>query len=219
MPRAKKNTKPTDVMATLSRTINSIDTVTGNLNNLKVGSQEDQHNEEVEELRNAIVSQNNQNSNVQHLDSIPEGPTMMFPRHILSGKYMAFNPPPAPVPLDTAESLAAGAEAAAQTQEPQHRTYTAVLTIKESTDENGDITYEAHSGPLIADEQSIRPANTPFLDRMQIRQERYWMQQTAEESGMYAISVKRQRKLKMKKHKYKKLMRRTRNLRRRLDRN
>lgn len=34
-----------------------------------------------------------------------------------------------------------------------------------------------------------------------------------------AISVKRQRKLKMKKHKYKKLMRKTRNLRRRLDRN
>jgi hypothetical protein len=31
--------------------------------------------------------------------------------------------------------------------------------------------------------------------------------------------VKRQRKLKMKKHKYKKLMKRTRNLRRRLDRN
>ncbi len=39
-----------------------------------------------------------------------------------------------------------------------------------------------------------------------------------EERGMYTISVRRQRKLKMKKHKYKKLMRRTRNLRRRLDR-
>ncbi|KAK5726277.1 hypothetical protein LTR17_012897 [Elasticomyces elasticus] len=36
---------------------------------------------------------------------------------------------------------------------------------------------------------------------------------------MWVISVKRQRKLKMKKHKYKKLMKRTRNLRRRLDRN
>lgn len=34
---------------------------------------------------------------------------------------------------------------------------------------------------------------------------------------MYTISVKRQRRLKMKKHKYKKLMRKTRNLRRRLD--
>ena len=35
--------------------------------------------------------------------------------------------------------------------------------------------------------------------------------------SLYAISVKRQRRLKMKKHKYKKLMRKTRNLRRRLD--
>jgi len=33
---------------------------------------------------------------------------------------------------------------------------------------------------------------------------------------MLLISVKRQRKLKMKKHKYKKLMKRTRNLRRKL---
>ena len=40
----------------------------------------------------------------------------------------------------------------------------------------------------------------------------------ASDRNMYAISVKRQRRLKMKKHKYKKLMRRTRNLRRRLDR-
>jgi hypothetical protein len=35
---------------------------------------------------------------------------------------------------------------------------------------------------------------------------------------LQALSVKRQRKLKMKKHKYKKLMKRTRNLRRRLGR-
>lgn len=34
---------------------------------------------------------------------------------------------------------------------------------------------------------------------------------------LYAISVRRQRRLKMKKHKYKKLMRRTRTLRRKLD--
>ena len=40
-----------------------------------------------------------------------------------------------------------------------------------------------------------------------------------ERMKMFLISVKRQRKLKMKKHKYKKLMKRTRNLRRKLDRN
>jgi hypothetical protein len=41
---------------------------------------------------------------------------------------------------------------------------------------------------------------------------------TRRRAGMLLISVKRQRKLKMKKHKYKKLMKRTRLLRRKLDR-
>ncbi|KAL8665206.1 MAG: hypothetical protein Q9202_002428 [Teloschistes flavicans] len=60
----------------------------------------------------------------------------------------------------------------------------------------------------------------PFLERMRQRQ-RVWEDGLREEKGgvWRLISVKRQRKLKMKKHKYKKLMRKTRNLRRRLDRN
>lgn len=79
----------------------------------------------------------------------------------------------------------------------------------------------------------------PFLERMRRRQLLFLQQQQkkALEGGvlggmgyvrrapsarrrgrMWAISVKRQRKLKMKKHKYKKLMKRTRNLRRRLER-
>ncbi|MDI1488510.1 MAG: hypothetical protein OHK93_007785 [Ramalina farinacea] len=84
-------------------------------------------------------------------------------------------------------------------------------------------------------QQEIRylpPASTlqPFLSRMQARQLSYAdrldarfgrmrLQEEGEEEGggMQAISVKRQRKLKMKKHKYKKLMKRTKNLRRRLD--
>ena len=40
-----------------------------------------------------------------------------------------------------------------------------------------------------------------------------------ERGKIHALSVKRQRKLKMKKHKYKKLMKRTRTLRRKLERN
>jgi hypothetical protein len=119
--------------------------------------------------------------------------------------------------MNTADSLAAGSEAA-EAQEPQHRTYTAVLTIEESTDENGEVTYMAHSTPLVQRDPPATPARYPFLERMNIRQEQY--RERREEHGIYqAISVKRQRKLKMKKHKYKKLMRRTRNLRRRLDRN
>ena len=98
---------------------------------------------------------------------------------------------------------------------------------------------------LSAQELSIKEPTSPksrvqqpFLERMRRRQQLYLQAQhnkALERMGepramvrrrapgpkrvsMLLISVKRQRKLKMKKHKYKKLMKRTRNLRRRLDR-
>ena len=95
------------------------------------------------------------------------------------------------------------------------RTYTATLTIEESTSPLGEVTYVAHSSPLQDVEEPTVP--TAFRDRMRERRLRYVEERAGGE--MFSISVKRQRKLKMKKHKYKKLMRRTRNLRRRLDRN
>lgn len=213
--RTKTNAKPLEVISTLSSTLERLDAVTGNMKKMKLGSQQDQWNEETDELRAAITAESYRKAEVQHIDGAPEESMMNFPKHVLTGKYRPFNPPPAPLPMDTPESLAAGAEAA-ESQEMQHRTYTAVLTIEESTNSNGEVTYMAHSSPLVADEPP--PTPTRFLERMQIRQERY-REQRAEENEMIAISVKRQRKLKMKKHKYKKLMRRTRNLRRRLDRN
>lgn len=65
-----------------------------------------------------------------------------------------------------------------------------------------------------------RCPSQPFLDRMKKRQHSWENGLTGKKKEIWrSISVKRQRKLKMKKHKYKKLMRKTRNLRRRLDRN
>ena len=59
----------------------------------------------------------------------------------------------------------------------------------------------------------------PFRERMQERHQA-WERRVRERHELVwrAISVRRQRKLKMKKHKYKKLMRRLRNLKRREDR-
>jgi hypothetical protein len=113
------------------------------------------------------------------------------------------------------------------------RTYRAYLTFTESTNAAGEVTYMAHSSPLIVDIEELEhdsaaaiqePNSMPttFRERMNIRKERYeeFLHRRGErDAAVWAISVKRQRKLKMKKHKYKKLMRRTRNLRRRLDRN
>lgn len=213
----KTNTKPSEVISTLSNTLEQLDSATTNLKQLNLGPQQSQWNSETDELRAAITAESYRKAELKHLDKPPSDSFMDFPQHILSGRYQPFRPPPAPLPIDTAESLAAGAEAV-ESQAPQHRTYTAVVTIEESTDENGDVTYTAHSSPLVAEERSA--ANTPFLGRMRIRQARYkeYREKRAEEPGMEAISVKRIRRLKMKKHKYKKLMKKTRNLRQRLNR-
>lgn len=96
---------------------------------------------------------------------------------------------------------------------------------------------DANQQSSIQDPSPQRRPRQPFLDRMRRRQQTYLHaqhQRILERDGdrqrvvrrapykrrvqMLLISVKRQRKLKMKKHKYKKLMKRTRNLRRRLDR-
>ncbi|KAI1818188.1 hypothetical protein GGS20DRAFT_344095 [Poronia punctata] len=150
-----------------------------------------------------------------------------------SGAYLPFHPPPVPKPLSAGESEV-GASDRAQTRammlegdaalehEPQARTYKAVFTLEETTDKHGNVRITAHSPQLLEEhdgEESYGVSNPPrsFLERMALRQIRR-EHVRGQASGMLAISVKRQRKLKMKKKKYKKLMRRTRNERRKLDR-
>ena len=151
--------KPSEVISTLSDTLESLDAATGAVK--QVGSQREQWNAETDELRAAITAESYRKQETQHLDSPPADSAMIFSRHILSGRYQPFSPPPAPMPMDTAESLAAGAEAA-EALEPQHRTYTAVLTIEESTDEHGEVTYMAHSSPLVQKDPPAVPSRYPF---------------------------------------------------------
>lgn len=121
--------------------------------------------------------------------------------------------------MSDAQALEAGFEAAEELSKPNHaKTYHALITVEESKDENGDVQYTSYASGLVPAQEE--PAQPSFLDRMRTRQRRFEdaLGRRSEENKMWAISVKRQRKLKMKKHKYKKLMRKTRNLRRRLDR-
>ncbi|KAK5136530.1 hypothetical protein LTR08_002874 [Meristemomyces frigidus] len=103
---------------------------------------------------------------------------------------------------------------------------------------DGEAEAEAEDADHLAPIHEAPRIRQPFLERMRRRQTLYLQAQSAkleervsEQSAvmmrwapsgkrvkMLLISVKRQRKLKMKKHKYKKLMKRTRNLRRRIDR-
>lgn len=198
----------------MSRTLHNLESATGAASQVNIGRQQHQWSSEADELRAALNAESYRKGDIHQVDGVSNDLQMNFSQLALSPNHQPFHPPPVPMPMSTEESLAAGAEAAQAQEEAQHRTYTAVLTIEESTDHNGQVTYLTHSTPL--EESTPQPTN--FRERMYHRQERYWEQLT-EENGMLALSVKRIRKLKMKKHKYKKFMKRTRNLRRRLDRN
>ncbi|KAG4218531.1 hypothetical protein PC116_g32989 [Phytophthora cactorum] len=89
-----------------------------------------------------------------------------------------------------------------------------MFTLEETTDDNGQIRIIAHSPQVVEEPRAPKT----FLERMALRQIRWREEVRGQSPDMHAISVRRQRKLKMKKKKYKKLMKRTRNARRKLDR-
>jgi hypothetical protein len=141
----------------------------------------------------------------------------------MAGDFFPFRPPPLPQVQTLTDAQAAAApeahgEAAVglldESSQHQHRVYKAMFTIEESVEADGQTRIVAHSPRIMHDGQP-----RSFLERLAQRQLRFDEARARRESGgMLAISVKRQRKLKMKKKKYKKLMKRTRNLRRKLDR-
>jgi hypothetical protein len=141
--------------------------------------------------------------------------------------FRPFLPPPPPVAMDAAEKHSGQAS---RKHVAKQKSFSAVLTIVEKTDVNGRKRYETRACSIREDPPPVVPQEAPaienhprvrqpFLHHMRERQRR-WEEFQREKGGKvvwYLISVKRQRRLKMKKHKYKKLMRRTRNLRRKLD--
>lgn len=172
--------------------------------------------------------ENVQSISVKHADGTETSVYVQLDH--MSGQFLPFNPPPIPQPLSGAEvDASAESEGAGMAQsqepiiqEPQTRVYKALFTLEETIDENGRTHIKAHTPQLIEDNVGgarLDESNPPrsFLQRMalrEIKRERI----RGQANSMLAISVKRQRKLKMKKKKYKKLMRRTRNERRKLDR-
>lgn len=142
-------------------------------------------------------------------------------------KFVPFRPPPPPVPFNEAGDIAA-APAQIKEREIKQRAWSTSVVVIESTDASGMCTYSTKAAPMV---EIVAPAGEnlqgieqvevrqPFLRRMTQRQ--YLNNRNRgilQRPDMQAISVKRQRKLKMKKHKYKKLMKRTRLERRKLDR-
>ncbi|GJN70491.1 hypothetical protein PLIIFM63780_002917 [Purpureocillium lilacinum] len=195
-PRTKSN-KVSDTVSTISSTIDQLD---GPMAQLTIGGHQEDHGMaegmQKVELRNPDGSES----------------SIYLQVDTMSGEFLPFRPPPLPQEQSGIEADGLSAHAQVVEDVPHHRVYKAMFTIEESTEPDGQIRIVAHSPRIVNDEQP-----RSFLERMARRQVRFDEAQ-GPRRDMHAISVKRQRKLKMKKKKYKKLMKRTRNLRRKLDR-
>lgn len=199
-PRTKNN-KYNDVMSTLSRTVDELEQP---MQNLSLDTQ--QSGETVTDANGEPMHK----IDVKHPDGTESSVYVQL--NAMSGQFLPFRPPPLPQP-ESAAPAEAGAEQVAE-EIPHHRVYKAMFTLEETTDENGQVRIVAHTPQLVEE----APAPRTFLERMAQRQIRWRDDVRGQSPDMIAISVRRQRKLKMKKKKYKKLMKRTRNIRRKLDR-
>ncbi|KXT10434.1 hypothetical protein AC579_7877 [Pseudocercospora musae] len=191
-----------------------------------------------DEVRWEVLSESpSHQEGVKHLDGPPR------PRSLdeLVSQLRPFTIPPPPQPFT--EHLKQS-EQKKRASKPKQKRYKTTIYLTESTTTNGRVEYSASVSPIErvpdAVEEPVPEARkqSTFRERSQRYRtsKAYLLRQqsmlsspptktpirrapiAARKERMLLISVKRQRKLKMKKHKYKKLMKRTRNLRRRQDR-
>ncbi|KAI1077414.1 hypothetical protein F5B20DRAFT_583409 [Whalleya microplaca] len=174
-----KNSKYTDVMSTISQTVDELEQP---MQNLSLATQRD-GGEAIADANGEAMHK----IDVKHPDGTESSVYVQL--NTMSGQFLPFRPPGMPRPETISEPETGAQEVSEDTA--HHRVYKAMFTLEETTDEDGQVRIMAHSPQLV--EEHHKPT-------------------------MHAISVRRQRQLKMKKKKYKKLMKRTRNARRKLDR-
>ena len=223
--RPPPRVKPSDVIYTLSTAVDSLE----NAASATQDQNPQQTSSEEVDLRQAVTNASHSNSDraIHH----PDLPAKALHINLqeLAKKFRPFVPPPAPVPLGSSPETLQTSETPTRLEAqpvPIQKSYTTTLTIHETSYPNGQTIYKTHATPIVEDSnpQSSRdstkyilptPHNQPFLGRMRQRHLEH-LDRLGERDAWIAISVKRQRKLKMKKHKYKKLLKKTKNLRRRL---
>ncbi|KAI4164358.1 MAG: hypothetical protein LQ342_002005 [Letrouitia transgressa] len=232
-PQTSSRQKPSDIIYTISSAVDSLENAT---------ALRQQPNSEEAELRSVLSETELPDPHPDHklLDASSQQQNVHIDVQELIKTFRPFVAPPAPVPMERDQASAPqeyphSTSYRGKSPRATQKSYSAVLTILEQTHPDGRKVWKARTGPFREDPlpQPTNPENSdnsvieiaptprhPFIDRMRIRR-RAWQERMMKrnEAVWRAISVKRQRKLKMKKHKYKKLMRKTRNLRRRLDKN
>jgi hypothetical protein len=175
---------------------------------------------------------------------VPNGVKLVIQE--VARRFRPFNVPPVPVPVSDSELEAREAEAAAAEageaalareleaqieSQDQESPRQVILTVHEAGDLQARRFFTAHHAPILQIQDGhvqieplqrnleIQEPSRPSSSRRLRRPGSYSdpLDREMARRELFALSVKRQRKLKMKKHKYKKLMRKTRNLRRRMD--
>ncbi|KAJ5674069.1 hypothetical protein N7462_009508 [Penicillium macrosclerotiorum] len=191
--------EPEDVIFTLSSTVQSMENTTHN-----VSESEDQFGP----LHRGFASDGE--GELRMLD----GPEAQMTVEEYTRRLRPFHPPPPPVPMDMSAEAMESAEA-----ENQETTYSTVLTIREQRHADGRKTYEAHTGPFVRNdmEEPAQQDGVTIDAPTGSTSGMTYIERVQHNRTIHAISTKRRRKTKMKKHKFKKLMRRTRTLRRKLD--
>ncbi|KAL4942248.1 hypothetical protein BDV06DRAFT_192602 [Aspergillus oleicola] len=188
---ASKNV-PEDVIFTLSSAVNSMENAA-------------HHFAETDGPMNAFEAEGNQ------LDTLDMSELKASVEE-MTKRLRPFNPPPPPTPY------VAAAEGEQQ-QAQETSSYSTILTIQESTLSDGSKTYEAHTTPFIQARNMEAPGaeeTEAVIDAPSNSQTTY-IERLRNNRTMQALSTRRRRVRKMKNHKFKKLLRRTRTLRRKLD--
>lgn len=230
-PSIYRKPQPADVIYTISSAVETFENATASVNHQSQQGPSGAENFE-NEMHGIITS--------PPVDGDPSQPhTLHINIEELARLFRPFVPPPPPAPVT--ESSLVGKTS----RKTKQKTYSTLVTVVERTHPDGQTTYQRIASPFREDSPSEQlfieeghsshhhhqmpsrcpPPYQPFLTRM-------WARRLAWEKSCRinlpggrnsrevwrAISVRRQRKLKMKKHKYKKLMKRTKYLRRKLDR-
>ncbi|KAL4980690.1 hypothetical protein BDW66DRAFT_124559 [Aspergillus desertorum] len=128
----------------------------------------------------------------------------------MTKRLRPFNPPPPPTPY----------VASAEAEQPHETSsYSTVLTIQESTFSDGSKTYEACTTPIVQARTMEAPGaeGTDAVIDVPLNSQTTYFERLRNHGTMQALSTRRRRIRKMKNHKFKKLLRRTRTLRRKLD--
>lgn len=223
--RPKSQRKAQDVIYTISSAIQNLDDQTAShQQRVQAGQQEEGITQKADLIkaltRHNDSATNSTDSSVHHLDGQPQsansihmGGNVKMVIQALARQFRPFHPPPAPTAVPEVEFFDPQASGESATKLPvlEQKVEQAISSLRTKAESANTFFTPSFDTAGRARRATLSAQHLYEKHRFQIRD----LRRIGSLREMLLISVKRQRRLKMKKHKYKKLQRRTRNLRRR----